>query len=84
VDPVSTTSPEPEEHPVSTEREVRVVDLKVGDLIKSYVDFIPPMQVTRAPLPRQHGMVDWEDTNGTHYCAADDVYTVLDEGQGDE
>ena len=61
------------------ERQVRVADLKVGDLIKSYIDFIAPMRVIRAPLPRQHGMVDWEDTNGTHYCTADDLYTVLDD-----
>lgn len=63
---------------MSTEREVRAADLKVGDLIKSYVDFIAPMRVISAPLPRQHGMVDWEIASGVHYTPADEVYTVLD------
>jgi hypothetical protein len=60
-----------------TERRVPVGALKVGDLIKSYVEFIPPMRVARAPQPRQHG-VDYDTDQGTHYARHEDVVTVLD------
>jgi len=60
------------------EVQVRATDLKVGDLVKSYVEFVPHMRVTRAPLPSQYGRVDWEHTLGTHYCSGTTIYTVLD------
>jgi hypothetical protein len=63
---------------MTTERQVRVADLQVGDYIKSFVDFIPPMRVSRAPLPRQYGMVDWVDTQGTKYGDGANIVTVLD------
>ena len=63
---------------MTTERLVFVADLQVGDYIKSFVDFIPPMRVTHAPLPRQYGMVDWVDTRGTQYSDGAKTVTVLD------
>lgn len=62
---------------VIVERLVPVTALKIGDVIKSYVDFVPPMRVTRAPQPYQHG-VDYDTTHGTHYARREDVVTVLD------
>lgn len=63
---------------MTTERQVRVADLQVGDYIKSFVDFIPPMRVTRAPHLRQYGMVDWVDTAGKQYRDGAKTVTVLD------
>jgi len=63
---------------MTTERQVRVADLQVGDYIKSFVDFVPPMRVSRAPLSRQYGMVDWVDTQGTKYGDGASLVTVLD------
>lgn len=59
------------------ERPTRAADLRVGDVIKSFVDFIPHMTVTHAPRPGQYGMVDWMDTFGPHHQRADFEVTVL-------
>ena len=63
---------------MTTERQVRVADLQVGDYIKSFVDFIPPMRVSRAPLPCQYGRVDWVDTRGMQYSDGAQMVIVLD------
>jgi hypothetical protein len=63
---------------VSGEQPVRLADLRVGDLIKSYVDFIPPWTVTSRPLPRQSGFVDYETTRGHSTGHQDDTVTVLE------
>lgn len=69
---------------MSTECEVRVVDLKVGDLIKSHDESIPPAQVTRSPQAYRRRRVQWDDTHGSHDAIGASMITILIEGQGDE
>lgn len=55
--------------------EIRAADLRVGDLIKSFVAFVPHMRVLRAPLPHQGG-VDFQSTHQIHYTQAHTTFTL--------
>ena len=69
---------------MSTEREVRVVDLRVGDLIKSHDKSVPPARVTRSPRSYHRRHVEWQDTHGSHDAIGASMIIILDEGQSDE
>lgn len=58
-----------------------VQDLKVGDVIKSFVDLIPNLTVTRAPQLGWGEMYDFDtDHAGTLRARKDFSYVVITKG----